>query len=337
MAPNGIIGMRGTPILMATVLAFVLVLAACGEGKEQDTQNLVPEGFNLIASIQLSEILEDEDLTALFGRIRKDDPSTLDQLLDAATKQIGLDVREFSQIVVFGDISQIGESLAFIARGSFQDDALVQSIAEANDWTPATTEYKGHQIHVNEEGRGRSNELEALSFLESDSLVLGALESVKSVIDVREGDKDRASGEVYESFNDLGDGLVRLAIGVPPEAVKDIELPFPDFPVDAGVFREIKVVGILVDKDRQNIKLEARLDFTDASSASNFGDVVEGLLTTPWGAGLQRGGQEAAEGGPGVRGWEQVEGGLRDQLDAAGGAGAGVTGRLPGNPVTFAE
>ena len=273
--------MRATLVLMAVLLGSILVLTACGEGKEKEPQKLVPAGSTLIASIQLSEILEDEDLAALFGRIPKggeDDPQTLDQLLDKATKEIGLDLRDFSQIVVFGDISRIEERFGLIARGIFEEDKLVEAITKANDWSLTATEYKDHQIHLNEEGRAGSGGLEALSFLGSDSLVLGTLEGVKSVIDVREGEKDRVSGDVHDAFTDLGDGLVRLAVEIPPEAVEDFELPFGGLPLDAGVLRDIKVVGILADKDGQNITLEARADFSDASSASNFGDVVDGLL-----------------------------------------------------------
>ena len=236
--------------LMAVFLLSVLVLAACGGAKEKDPQYLVPEGSNLIVGIQLSQILEDEDLAALFGRIPKDDddPQTLDQLLDEAAEEIGLDLRNFSQIVLFGDISAMEQRIAIIAQGSssLDEDLLVETLAKANDWTFTTTEYRERQIHLNEEGRAGSDGFGALSFLGGDSLVMGTLESVKAVIDVQEEDKDRASGDVYDSFNDLGDGLVRLVLEVPPEAVQDIGLPFSGFPVDAGFLREIKVVGILV-------------------------------------------------------------------------------------------
>ena len=282
MATTLVKDLRPKLALTAVFLLSILLLAACGDGKEKDRQILVPEGSNLIAGIQLSQILEDEDLAALFSRIPKDedDSQTLDQLLDKAAEEIGVELRNFSRIVLFGDVSRFEDTIAAIAQGSssLDEDLLVETLAKANDWTFTTTEYKEHQIHVNEEGRVESDGLEAISFLGSDSLVLGSLESVKAVIDVQEGDKDRASGVVYDSFNDLGDGLVRLVLEVPPEAVKDIGLPIPGFPVDAGFLREIKVVGILVDKDGQNITLEARGDFTDKSAASNFGDVVEGLL-----------------------------------------------------------
>ena len=79
-----------------------------------------------------------------------------------------------------------------------------------------TTEYKGHQIHADEE------ENIALSLLGSDMLVLGTPSAVRSVIDVQEGDLERASGSVYDAFNDLGDVLVRLALKVPPEITQGV-------------------------------------------------------------------------------------------------------------------
>ena len=112
-------------------------------------------------------------------------------------------------------------------------------------------------------------------------LVLGTPSAVRSVIDVQEGDLERASGSVYDAFNDLGDVLVRLALKVPPEITQGLgRLPSDSFPIpiDLSILRDIDIVGVAADKDEETIRVEVRADFTSESSAANFGDVVDGIL-----------------------------------------------------------
>ena len=271
--------MRTSIALLFFLAISVLLLGGCGAAKETSLEKLVPAGSSLIASVQVAEILKDTGFETLYKEVPKvaDDPQTLNGLLDRVTKEIGVDLRQFSSVTFFADLSQLDKDppLGLIARGSFEENVLVSAIKRVVGAILTTTEYKGHQIHADEE------ENIALSLLGSDTLVLGTPSAVRSVIDVQEGDLERASGSVYDAFNDLGDVLVRLALKVPPEVTQGLgRLPSDSFPIpiDLSILRDIDIVGLAVDKEGETIRVEVRADFTSESSAANFGDVIDGLV-----------------------------------------------------------
>ena len=140
-------------------------------------------------------------LGALFEAVPKDDgdPQTLDQLLGQIAGETGnWTPRNFSSVVLFGDASKIGENLSLVAAGSFDEDALVAAIEKERDASLTETDYKDHRIHIDED------EDLALSVLGKDTLVLGVPRAVRSVIDVRVGDEDGASGRVLRRFRGYG-------------------------------------------------------------------------------------------------------------------------------------
>ena len=271
-----------TRLTFAAILAIgALLLTACAGAQEANPDKLVPASASLIAKFQVAKALEDVDFEALFEAIPKDDgdPQTLDELLGQITGKTGIDVSQFSSAVLFGDVSEIGEDLGLVAAGSFDEDALVAAIEKEGEASLTETEYKGHRIHVDED------EDLALSVLGSDTLVLGTPSAVRSVINVRVGDGDGATGRVYDVFADMGDVLFRLAVQVPPEASRQLDeaspfgdLPFGDFPLDLGVFRDIEIVGATFDKGGEAFTAIAQVDFTSESSASAASDAVDGLL-----------------------------------------------------------
>ena len=101
------IGLVPIPIL----LLGILLLLGCGAAKETDPERLVPAGSTVVGKIRVAEILKDADLAALFESIPKggDDPQTVDDALDQAFEEIGVDIRQFSDVVFFGDLSRVEE------------------------------------------------------------------------------------------------------------------------------------------------------------------------------------------------------------------------------------
>lgn len=185
---------------------------------------------------------------------------------------------------MFGDISPGEDYFAIIARGRFEEDQLVEAIERIGETPLTATEYKGRRVHsdqVDEDGL-------SLSLLGSDVLLLGALEAVRAVIDVQEGDRDRASGNVYDTFTAMGDVLVRLTLEVPPELSQELEqaseiIPelgggLGELPISLEAFKDLDVIGLVLDKDGETIKVEAQLSFTSEDSAADAGNAIDGLL-----------------------------------------------------------
>ena len=100
-------------VLLGLVLLTGLASFACGGGKEIDTEKLVPEGSSLIGSIQFEKILNDVDLESIYQALPVDggDLQTIDQLLNEAMAQTGVDFRKISHATFFADVSRPGRLL----------------------------------------------------------------------------------------------------------------------------------------------------------------------------------------------------------------------------------
>jgi hypothetical protein len=273
--------------LVALILAITIFAAACGGGTETDPGKLVPEGSNLIVRVNLAGILSSDALASAVASVQKDDsdPQSLDDLLDRAIGETGIDFRRLSRLVVFADVSRSDDFTGFIVKGTFNEAAIVEALERLEGKSFATSLYKGRRVYSFE---GDTDDQD-LAFLEGDNLILGATAAVRAVIDVQEGDRRRASGAVPDALADLGQGLLSLAVEVPSEALPDdiSELGNIPFLGDAGQglsailgpLQELEILGLAVAQNGQILILRVNLDFANEDSASSVGKVLEGALT----------------------------------------------------------
>jgi hypothetical protein len=215
--PSGqIILMVGLFILLPLPATACAARQAVATGLVQ----MVPPEANLIAEIKLDEALEDADLerlaTTYLGNLGG--PETLDDLLEEASNKLGLDLRDFSRILIYGDIAQNDDFFAFIVQGAFDLDTLSTAIGKSEGPLTAS-DHKGHILLIGERG----GEVTALALIDNDTAVYGIEAAVKALIDVWSGDKVSASGPVYKAFSNLDDGLFRLALEIPQDDLLDLE------------------------------------------------------------------------------------------------------------------
>lgn len=267
---------------LALVLVIPLFLAACGSlTQSSDSTNLVPANANLIAQIQVSRILEDSDFQALYQKAPKssDDPQTFEELLAKGQEETGIDFRKFTTATLFGDVTQDDEYFGVIARGPVNEQLLVAALNASSDIVVSTEEYNGVQIYTAES----DSQKPVFAVLDNDTTVLGTLPAVQDVIDVKQGTLAGISGPVYDAFNDLGTPLVSLAVAIPPETLAGLENSmggaqgFGMMPAMESL-QDITVMAFLIDKLGQDLKVEARLGFLNADSATEMGDTLDGLL-----------------------------------------------------------
>ena len=112
--------MRTVWPFMATLTAVILMTVGCGGAKESDPEKLVPAWANLIAQVQVAKILGDEDLAEVFEAIPRGtgDSQSLDEILSEVTDTIGVDLMRVTDLVVFGDLTEIDSYYALIAQGT---------------------------------------------------------------------------------------------------------------------------------------------------------------------------------------------------------------------------
>jgi hypothetical protein len=117
----------------------------------------------------------------------------------------------------------------------------------------------------------------AIAFIDKETFVIGSVESIKDVIDIKAGDASALTGEVADKYNILSNVLARLAAYIDPEitenAVGEISESLP-IALDLSAFTAIELAGLTVDRDEQSITLDLELCFTDAGSAKDFQGLI---------------------------------------------------------------
>ncbi len=268
------------PVFLALIAALFLTACEVGSTSSElvEPEQLIPANANFIAQVRVADFLRDVDFESLYRQTPKsdDDPQNLGELLDQAVGETGIDFREFNTAILFGDVSQREESVAAIVEGGFDQARLVQAIEEYGEASLTLQDYQGQEIHVGES----EDQTVALSFLSDDVLVVGTLGAVQAVIDVQQGNMARASGKVFDSFQDLGQPLFKMAMDVPPEALAELDNAgsggFMPFSVEA--LRDLDVVTMVIDRPGADLKVEAQLNFTNGDSAEEIGNTLVGLL-----------------------------------------------------------
>ena len=271
-------------VALGVLSVSVLLLAACGgEDRLTEPDKLVPAGSNLIAEVQLAKILADSDLKDLFDALPGvgEIPGSLEEMLDLVIEETGVDPRQFDSLVIFARFSGFDEDTegALILRGSFDEEMLVEAIEMATRGGLEESEYKEHRIYLGDD------EDDVFSVVEKGTLVLGSLQGVRSVIDVRVGDAEPFGGPLADTLGELGDVLFKLVLEVPEEAKQDFGQDFDfDFnilgePPLVEAFQDVQTVALLVDRIDADLVFEARADFTRESSAADTAEGLEAVLT----------------------------------------------------------
>ena len=180
---------------MALALAAVLLSVACGGGEENEPLKLVPEGATLIAEIEVADILEKVDLDLLLDALpdEGDAPQTVDEALDLIVSVTGIDLRDITRAIIFGDLQREDNYVGLIVRGVIDEEGLSAAIQRASGAPLSTETYKGRELHVfGDEPDG----FVTYTLLDQETLVIGTPDAVRHVVDVQEGDRIRAKGNV---------------------------------------------------------------------------------------------------------------------------------------------
>ena len=273
-------------MLVALVFAIGLFAVACGDGGKNDELKLVPEGATLIGEIEAADILEKVDLDSLLDALpaEEDVPQTIDEALDLIVSETGIDLRDISRAIIFGDLEREDDYFGLIVRGDFDEEGLVAAIERSTDSPLLTEIYKGRDLHIPQDDPDSF----VFTLLDQDILVLGTTDAVRDVIDVQEGDRRSVEGDVNAAFNDLPQGLIRLALAVPPEALEDagwLGQSFLGQPnlfggpfISSEVSEKLEVFGFALDQDGDALKFQIRLEFADQESASEVANLLDGIL-----------------------------------------------------------
>ena len=265
-------------VVLLSPLLF-LALTACEDSDEVHSVELVPQGSNLLVEVRVDTLLQDADIAALYEAIPPDEGQldTFQGLLDMAQKEIGIDLTDFSSLLIFGDTSQLEQEAQIIARGTFDKTVfldVLQRVFEEEEFSSSL--YKGYQVHTpaDEENAG------GFVFLDETTLFFGSIGMAHRVIEIREGDADPLRGNVLDAYNSLDGSLLRAVFQIPPEALEDLGQSLPDLPlpINVAAFKDIELVSIAIGKKETDFTAEVTLGFAREASAASLGETIDGAV-----------------------------------------------------------
>lgn len=259
------------------VLVFIAIALVAGLGgvigceteKGIAAIDLVPQTADFAASVNLNRIFADDDVLDIINEIaaNMEEPKTVDDLLDQVKEETGIDLEDFSKVLIFGEIESEGY-FGIIAKGDFDQKALIDSIESAVGEELSTSDYKGYQIYS-----FGDNEV-ALCFLNSDTILGGSRVAVKDAIDVEKG-APSLDEPIYDTYNALGDAWVKVAMEIPAEAMEEIP---EELPQGLETFQNIEAIGISFNKVGVNLSFQLKLLFPNSASAEDAKDAFDALI-----------------------------------------------------------
>ena len=265
------------PLILAVILVASTIASGCSCGVPLLMAiDLVPAGAYFVVSLNITSILSDPDIQAVYedmveGMVGV--PQTLAEAAALLEEQMGIDANQFAELLIFGDDVSEGY-LGFIWSGPVPE-GFIDSVEQEFD----DIEYNGYTIYTDE------FQLSGICVLESDSMIIsGSLQAVKNVLDARDDPglrlRNDPGNKVYEAYNALGDVWLRVVAEVSEDWLG--ELPGEIDGISLELLDDIEAFGFSFDKEGEGydaaITVETRLGFSSSSSASLFDLLMDALL-----------------------------------------------------------
>ena len=261
---------------MAVASLVALLAAACGSDVAPQPIDLVPANAQVLGLVDLGKILSDEDVNDLYEEFVGDSgPPTLPAALDEAEAELGISLREFSQLVFFTDLGD-DEYGAILAAGEFDRDAIFDVIRAHSGEPIEPTDYGGEMLLIQADA---DNSQTAVTVLAGEVFVAGELSAVQHVVDVHAGDRDALEGGIRDLYDDLGDPWVKAAVAIEPETFGDLGDLSDGLTFDLSFLNEIEAIGITADKQGNDLTVDARLNYASEASAEEAAEVIGALIT----------------------------------------------------------
>lgn len=268
-------------VLLALVLVLMttLIPGCTAPAPELVALEIVPQGVSLLADIQVGRIINDPDFRYAYNRMEKeaDQPQTYDDALDQITAETGVDLRDVSRILLFMDITTLGELdyIGLIAEGTFNETELISRIQAETGERFVTSDYQGYKLYQDELGES------VITFLSDSMLLAGTMKAVKDAIDVSKNVRQPVGGNILDTFNRLGSSLIKAVVEVPEETRNDLieESVLGEFPLSMESFADIDILGFAFYKEAGAITIQIKPHFLSTDSAHDAEDTIRGALS----------------------------------------------------------
>ena len=271
-------GVKGISCLVLGLVLMLTSAASC-EAPELTAIELVPQAANLIANIEVGQIINDPDFRDAYNKSMKEpgQPQTVEEGLNEIIRETGVDLRDFSRAIVFGDIATLDQDnyFAVIVEGTFNEPQFIGNIEQKAGEEFVTISYKGYELYTDEE------EEFAIAFLTDRMILLGTTKAVEDAIDVSKGDREQVSGTILDTYNRLGDALIKFAFECPEEARRSIrEEALPsEIPISLEPFADIDMIGFALNKTADTVTAQIDSHFLSVDAAVDAKDTLSGAIS----------------------------------------------------------
>ena len=263
-------------VLVCLALALMLIpVTGCNESVKYEALELVPEGINMLAGIQVSEALRNWQLySELEGN--ENTQEQFDETKESFTDEIGIDMNDISKAVIFARESstETMEYTGIILEGNFTDKDLIDNIENETGKKFETESYGDFTLYTD------ANDDAAVVPLNNTMIIMGSIQAVKDCIDVINGDLGRETGTVLDTYNDMGDVMFKLAMMIPQEA-KEAFADQPEqemMPVGLESFEDMQSLGMAADMGTQTLTINVNIEFFPADSAAKAAESLETMI-----------------------------------------------------------
>jgi hypothetical protein len=270
--------MRYKAVYLIVAALILSLAAACSSTGGGGSLDLVPQRADAVGHLDVSRLLSDSDLIRIYDALPKDpdNPQTFEAALDSFQGQTGIDPRAFDDLFIFGDTATSNDDTGYvgaIGTGTFDTAGFINSIEDAADVSFVTTTHEGYDVYVDE------NADAAVAFLDENTVVIGTIEAVTDVLDVKAGKGQSMGGEVVNTFDGLGTVLAKFAASAKEVATEEalqganetLSMPIP---IDLSSLADAQMAGFTFSRDGQSITAQLKVSFSNSSSAKDAKGLV---------------------------------------------------------------
>lgn len=263
-------------VLICLTLVMMLVpITGCNGSVTYKALELVPEGINMLAGVKVSEMLRNWQL---YSELEGDESTEeqFDEMSDSFIDETGIDVHDISNAIIFARESSMDtmEYTGIILEGNFTDQDLIDNIEKETGNTYETVNYGDFTLYTDTYADA------AVLPLNNSMIVMGSIQAVKDCIDVIEGNLSRVSSAVLDTYNDMGDVMLKLAMMIPQDAKESFaDQPEGDMmPVGLESFEDMQSLGLAADMGTQTLTINVNIEFSPADSAAKAAESLETMI-----------------------------------------------------------
>lgn len=277
---------QNTQIIIVAAVAVAVIAAGLGGayamgiiGGSSDPVDRVPhDDTTAVVSFDGEVLTDDTSRTVLDAMLEADaqtddDPQSVDELMETFTGEVGLEINNFDNGVMFVQESdnqgQVVEETGVIMETNWDEDEFITAIEEESFNEVEQETYNGYTVY--DDGFDYIGVLD-----ESGVYVIGDRGAVESAIDVHAGDADSLNGDLRDAYDNERDGLMKFAADMPEE---DIIPDDPTAQFDTNVFNNVNTVTGVYYTDGNDVVFQTSMVAGNEADADDVYDVSDGALS----------------------------------------------------------